>query len=160
MSDEQKQSFTAQAGAKVEGDVPVVSVGMLGYAFMGKAHSNAYKKIPYMMYPPPAIPRLDVICGLGKEAVAEAAKRFGFNDYCPDDWKGMLDGCAKDIDLFDNCGKDIVTRIAVLKAQSRFKSQVIVIEKPHELHGCVLLMPQVGIPIVHIFRAGQPGRVR
>ena len=61
MSDEQKQSFTAQAGSKVEGDVPVVGVGMLGYAFMGKAHSNAYKKIPYMMYPPPAIPRLDVL---------------------------------------------------------------------------------------------------
>ena len=29
---------------------------MLGYAFMGKAHSNAFRTIPYMIYPPPAIP--------------------------------------------------------------------------------------------------------
>ena len=29
---------------------------MLGYAFMGMAHSNAFKKLPYMMYPPAAIP--------------------------------------------------------------------------------------------------------
>ena len=31
---------------------PEIGIGMLGYAFMGKAHSNAFKKIPYMMYPP------------------------------------------------------------------------------------------------------------
>jgi hypothetical protein len=49
--------FTTMAGPKAEGEAPVVGVGMLGYAFMGKAHSNAFKTIPYMMYPPPAIPR-------------------------------------------------------------------------------------------------------
>ena len=35
-----------------EGEAPEIGVGMLGYAFMGKAHTNAYKKMPYMMYPP------------------------------------------------------------------------------------------------------------
>ena len=50
-------------GAKAAGEAPEVGVGMLGYAFMGKAHSNAYKKIPYMMYPPPAVPVLAAICG-------------------------------------------------------------------------------------------------
>ena len=30
MSEEKKQSFTAQAGTKAEGEVPVVGVGMLG----------------------------------------------------------------------------------------------------------------------------------
>lgn len=105
MSDEkQTQSFTAQAGAKAEGEVPVVNVGMLGYAFMGKAHSNAYKKIPYMMYPPPAIPRLDVIGGTNREAVVEAAKRYGFRAYNADGWKSMLDDPSNNIDLFDNCG--------------------------------------------------------
>ncbi|MEM3381619.1 MAG: gfo/Idh/MocA family oxidoreductase, partial [Candidatus Bathyarchaeia archaeon] len=43
--------------------IPTVGVGMLGYAFMGKAHSNAYKKIPYIFWPPPAIPKLIAICG-------------------------------------------------------------------------------------------------
>ena len=31
---------------------------MLGYAFMGKAHSNAFQKIAYMTWPPPLVPRL------------------------------------------------------------------------------------------------------
>ena len=47
---------------------------MLGYAFMGKAHSNAYKTQPYMMYPPVAIPELVAICGRNEEAVAGGAE--------------------------------------------------------------------------------------
>ena len=43
---------------------------MLGYAFMGKAHSNALKKIPYMTWPPPLRPRLVSIAGRNEEAVA------------------------------------------------------------------------------------------
>ena len=37
-----------------------IGVGMLGYAFMGKAHSNAFRKIDYMTWPPPLRPRLVV----------------------------------------------------------------------------------------------------
>ena len=29
-----------------------IGVGMLGYAFMGKAHVNAYRTLPYMIQPP------------------------------------------------------------------------------------------------------------
>jgi len=93
--------FTTMAGAKAEGEAPQVGVGMLGYAFMGKAHSNAYKKIPYMMYPPPAVPVLAAVCGRNEEAVAEAAKRYGYAKYYTD-WREML----KDerVQLFDNGG--------------------------------------------------------
>ena len=45
---------------------------MFGYAFMGKAHTNAYKKLPYMIYPPPAIPRLVAICRAQRRGVQEA----------------------------------------------------------------------------------------
>ena len=65
--------FTSMAGARAEGDAPEIGIGMLGYAFMGKAHTNALKKLPYMMYPPVAIPRLVAICGRNAEATAEAA---------------------------------------------------------------------------------------
>ena len=44
--------------------------GMLGYAFMGKAHSNAFRKIAYMTWPPPLMPRLVSIAGRNEEAVA------------------------------------------------------------------------------------------
>lgn len=93
--------FTTMAGARAEGEAPEVGVGMLGYAFMGKAHSNGYKKISYMMYPPPAVPRLVAICGRDKEAVAEAARRYGYEGYYTD-WREMLEDDR--IQLFDNGG--------------------------------------------------------
>ena len=50
--------FTKMTAAKTSGQAVEIGIGMLGYAFMGKAHSNAYKTLPYMIYPPVAIPRL------------------------------------------------------------------------------------------------------
>jgi len=93
--------FITMAGEKATGDAPEIGVGMLGYAFMGKAHSNAFKKLPYMIYPPPAIPKLIAIAGRNEESVREAAKRYGYEGYYTD-WKAML----KDdrIQLFDNGG--------------------------------------------------------
>jgi predicted dehydrogenase len=97
----EETGFTTMAQAKAEGEVPEIGVGMLGYAFMGKAHTNAFKTIPYMMYPPPAIPRLVAICGRNEDAVAEAARRYGYEGYYTD-WRQML---ADDrIQLFDNGG--------------------------------------------------------
>jgi predicted dehydrogenase len=78
------------ASARAEAEAPVVGVGMLGYAFMGKAHSNAFKKIPYMIYPPPAIPRLVAICGRDQDGVAEAKRRYGYEAYYTD-WREMLE---------------------------------------------------------------------
>jgi predicted dehydrogenase len=93
--------FTTMAGARSAGEAPEIGVGMLGYAFMGKAHTNAYKKIPYMVYPPPAIPRLVAICGRNEEAVAEAALRYDYDSYCTD-WRKILEN--ERVDLFDNGG--------------------------------------------------------
>jgi predicted dehydrogenase len=93
--------FTSMADARASGDAPEIGIGMLGYAFMGKAHSNAFLKIPHMMYPPPAIPKLVGVAGRNAEAVQEAAKRFGYaNAYT--DWREML--ANDEIQLFDNGG--------------------------------------------------------
>jgi predicted dehydrogenase len=97
----EETGFTTMAGARAKDEAQEVGVGMLGYAFMGKAHSNAYKKIPYMMYPPPAIPRLIAVCGRNEEAVAEAARRYGYEGYYTD-WRKMLEDDR--IQLFDNGG--------------------------------------------------------
>ena len=91
--------FTTMADARAEGDVPEVGVGMLGYGFMGKAHTNGYKTIPYMVYPPPAIPKLIAICGRNEEAVSAAARRYGYEGYYTD-WQKMLEDDR--ITLFDN----------------------------------------------------------
>jgi predicted dehydrogenase len=98
---ETTQSFTSQAGPAATGDIPEVGIGMLGYAFMGKAHSNAFRTIPYMMYPPPAIPRMVSVSGRNESAVAEAARRFGYEKYTTD-WREQIDD--PDVQLFDNGG--------------------------------------------------------
>jgi predicted dehydrogenase len=113
------------AGAKAEGEVPEIGVAMLGYAFMGKAHTNAYKKIPYMMYPPPAIPRLVSVCGLGEEAVKEAALRYGYEHYCTD-WRMVVD--RDDVDLFDNGGPNDVHAEPTIAAAKNGKH--VLCEKP------------------------------
>ena len=93
--------FVTMAGAKATGEAPKIGVGMMGYAFMGKAHTNALKKLPYMISPPPAEPVLVAISGRSEDAVKEAAKRYGYASYYTD-WKKML----KDdrVQLFDNSG--------------------------------------------------------
>ncbi len=93
--------FVSMAGPRASGEAPVIGVGMLGYAFMGKAHTNAYKTLPYMMYPPAAIPRLVAIAGRNEQAVKEAARRYGYEHYYTD-WREMLKN--DEVQLFDNGG--------------------------------------------------------
>lgn len=80
-------------------EVKELGVGVLGYSFMGKTHTNAYIKMPIFFYPPPAKPKLVAICGRTERAVAEAAKRYGYETYYTD-WKELI----KDerIELVDN----------------------------------------------------------
>ena len=93
--------FTSQGDARATKSAPTIGIGMLGYAFMGKAHSNAYKKLPYMMYPPVAIPELVAICGRDEKAVSEAQRRYGYKKHYTD-WHAMLDD--KEVQLVDNGG--------------------------------------------------------
>lgn len=82
-------------------EVPQIGVGMLGYAFMGRAHSNALRKLAYMMDPQHAIPDMVAVCGRNEEAVSAMAARFGYKGYYTE-WEEML---ADDrIQLFDNVG--------------------------------------------------------
>ncbi len=96
-----ESSFGSMAGPKAEGSVPELGIGMLGYAFMGKAHTNAFKKIPYMMYPPPAIPKLVALCGRNEEATRAAAERYGYEKVYTD-WRDMIADPA--VHIFDNGG--------------------------------------------------------
>ena len=78
-----------------------IGVGMLGYAFMGKAHANAYRTLPYMTWPPPLTPRLVSIAGRDEAAVKEAAERYGFERFVTD-WHELV--ADPEVELFDNSG--------------------------------------------------------
>jgi len=81
--------------------VQEIGVGMLGYAFMGKAHSNAFRKVAYMTWPPPLVPKLVAIAGRNEQAVAAAAERYGF-ERSTTDWRDVV--ADERIGLFDNGG--------------------------------------------------------
>jgi predicted dehydrogenase len=117
--------FVAMAGPKATNEAPEIGVGMLGYAFMGKAHSNALKKMPYMMYPPVAIPKLVAISGRNAEAVQEAAKRYGYAKTYTD-WRKMIDD--PEVQVLDNSGPNNVHLEPNLVAAKAGKH--IISEKP------------------------------
>lgn len=99
-------------------------VGMIGYKFMGKAHSNAYRTLP-MFFPEALRPEMTALCGRNKEAVSEAAARLGWSDVVTD-WKELI--ARDDIDLIDiNAPSDAHKEIALAAAKA---GKHIFCEKP------------------------------
>jgi predicted dehydrogenase len=98
---EKDVSFVTMGEARGAAEIPEIGVGMLGYAFMGKAHSNGYRQVAAMTWPPPLMPKLVLLAGRNEEAVAEAARRYGFAGYTTD-WHDLV--ADERIKLFDNGG--------------------------------------------------------
>jgi predicted dehydrogenase len=107
------------------GEIPSIGVGMLGYAFMGKAHSNAFKKVAYMTWPPPLVPRLVSIAGRNEEAVRNAAERYGYEHWTTD-WHDLVADPA--IGLFDNGGPNSLHAEPTIAAAEAGKH--VICEKP------------------------------
>lgn len=97
-------------------DIPEVGVGMLGYAFMGRAHSNALRSIPFAIDPPPAIPKLVAVCGRDEAALQAMAARYGYEKTYTN-WRNMLEDDA--VQLVDNGGpNDTHAEPSILAAQA------------------------------------------
>lgn len=124
-SESRDAGFVTMNAASAAREISEIGVGMLGYAFMGKAHSNAYRKIAYMTWPPPLMPRLVTICGRNSDAVSEAARRYGYDSHATD-WRDLV---ADDrIGLFDNSGpNDLHAEPTVAAAEA---GKHVVCEKP------------------------------
>ncbi|WP_299167881.1 Gfo/Idh/MocA family protein [uncultured Arthrobacter sp.] len=74
-------------------------VGMVGYAFMGAAHSHAWRTAP-RFFDLPLRPELSVLVGRNADAASEAAERMGWNETATD-WREVI--ARDDIDLIDIC---------------------------------------------------------
>jgi predicted dehydrogenase len=81
------------------GDRGVLGIGMVGYAFMGRAHSQAWRSVG-RFFELPFTPRLAAICGRDRAEVAAAAERLGWAAW-ETDWKRLVE--RDDVDLVDVC---------------------------------------------------------
>ena len=166
--------FNEMADAKATKDAPHVGICMLGYAFMGKAHSNAYKKIPYMMYPPVAVPDLVAICGRNKDKVQEAQKRYGYRKHYTD-YRKMLED--KEVQIFDNgtpndthaeptieaikAGKHVFCEKPLARTAEEAKTMLDAVKKSKVKHQCAFnyrFLPAIRMAY-DLIKAGKLGRI-
>src|SRR5215211_2081225 len=91
-------SSKQEVGVCMVGDHEI-GVGMVGYAFMGRAHSQAWRTVG-RFFDLPYTPRMAAICGRDRAAVAAAAERLGWAAW-ETDWKRLVG--RDDVDLVDVC---------------------------------------------------------
>jgi predicted dehydrogenase len=104
--------------------VAEVNVALIGYAFMGKAHSNAYRQVSRFLSPR-LTPRLKVLCGRTRAKVDAAARTFGWEQTATD-WRQVIE--RRDIDIVDiSTPGDRHAEMAIAAARA---GKVVICEKP------------------------------
>src|SRR5471032_140033 len=101
-----------------------LNVGMIGYKFMGKTHSNAWRQVD-KFFPVSAEPRLHTICGRNKKSVTAAAKQLGWS-HVATRWQDVV--ANPEIDVVDiNTANDTHAEIAIAAAKA---GKHVLCEKP------------------------------
>ena len=81
------------------GESRPLGVAVVGYSFMGKAHSNAWRNVG-AFYPATSPVRQQLLVGRDERAVKEAAGRYGWAEAATD-WRAAVE--RDDIDIVDVC---------------------------------------------------------
>jgi predicted dehydrogenase len=104
--------------------VKTLRVGMIGYRFMGKAHSNAWRQAPHF-FPLKANVEMHTICGRDADGVKAARIQFGWQDSSTD-WRAVVN--SPEIDIVDiNTPNDSHAVIAIAAARA---GKHVICEKP------------------------------
>lgn len=122
-----------------------LNVGMIGYGFMARTHSNAYRRVSNF-FDLEYKPVLKTVCGL-VEAEAEAfADRWGYESFTTD-WRKVIE--RKDIDVIEVCvPNNYHAEIAIAAAKA---GKMVICEKPLALNG-----PQALTMVEAVEAAGVP----
>jgi predicted dehydrogenase len=78
---------------------PTLGIGMVGYAFMGAAHSQGWRNAP-SFFDLPLVPRLTALAGRNADAASEVAGKFGWGSV-ETDWRRLV--ARDDVGLVDVC---------------------------------------------------------
>jgi len=101
-----------------------LNVGLVGYGFMGRTHSNAYRKVTHF-FDVPYEPVLKVVCGLVEDDARAFANQWGYASHTTD-WRQVI--ADDSIDVVDICvPNNMHAEIAIAAAQA---GKAICCEKP------------------------------
>ncbi|MCR9245104.1 MAG: Gfo/Idh/MocA family oxidoreductase [bacterium] len=120
-------------------------IGLIGTGFMGRAHSNAYRRVDQFFDSDHRI-ELRAVCARTEDAVREFAGRWGFDSH-ETDWRRLVE--RDDIDAVDICTpNDSHLEIAVAAAAN---GKMVLCEKPlartaAEGAQMVAAVEQAGVP--------------
>lgn len=99
-------------------------IGIIGYGFMGRTHSNAYKQVP-QFFDPPLRPVLKAVCGRDANNAKTFADRWGYESI-ETDWRKLI--ARDDIDAIDICTPNNThAEIAIAAAEA---GKMVLCEKP------------------------------
>lgn len=102
----------------------ILRVGLIGYGFMGRAHSNAWRQAP-RFFDLPAEIQMRTLCGRNPRALKAAAEKFGWEKRTGD-WRRLIDD--PEIDIIDiSTPNDTHAEIAIAAAAA---GKAILCEKP------------------------------
>ena len=101
-----------------------LNIGLVGYGFMGRTHSNAYRKVSNF-FDLPYKPVLKAVCGRDEAKTKAFAEQWGYES-TESDWKKLI--ARKDIDAIDICTpNDSHAEIAIAAAKA---GKMVLCEKP------------------------------
>ncbi|NOX53140.1 MAG: Gfo/Idh/MocA family oxidoreductase [Planctomycetes bacterium] len=105
-----------------------LNVGLIGYGFMGRTHSNAYRKVNNF-FDLEYRPVLKTVCGLVEEEAKAFAEKWGYESYGTN-WRQVIED--PNIDLVDICvPNNLHAEIAIAAAEA---GKAILCEKPLALN--------------------------
>src|SRR6266446_8310495 len=106
-----------------------LNVGLIGYGFMGRAHSNAYSQVNHF-FDLEYRPVLKAACARDEAKVKAFAAKWGYESV-ETDWRALL--ARKDIDIVDICTPNNThAEIALAAAKA---GKMILCEKPLAMNG-------------------------
>src|SRR5215831_13125709 len=101
-----------------------LNIGMIGYGFMGRTHSNAFSQVNHF-FDVPFQPVLKTICARNPERAQDFAARWGY-ETVETDWRTVVE--SPDIDLIDIASpNDTHAEIAIAAAGA---GKMVMCEKP------------------------------
>ncbi len=123
-----------------------IRIGLVGYGFMGRTHTNGYKRVGDFFPELQSRPVLQAVCGRTEDKTKAFADQWGYRSY-ETDWRKLI--ARDDIDAIDICTpNDQHAEVAIAAAQA---GKMVLCEKPlarttEESLPMVEAVEQAGVP--------------